>query len=374
MRHQVERCRPPLLDALLALGFLVAAEVELAHHQGLEGPRWVGSAAVAVLMSSLAWRTSLPLVVAAISVLSITVLALPGDLQTLNLPMVALFVPPYSVARNEPRRRAGLGLVICLGVPLAAALPTPAAGGLAFSVGMVVASWTAGRATRSNSLRAQALRRQTARTVAAREEVQRLVLVAERSRIARELQGVVVASVSEMVLGAETARRLLTKAPEEADQVMASVDVTARQVLSDVRRVLGILRAEGQPVDLCPLPGIAHLDALRGSDGRRARLQVEGAVRPVSASVDLGVFRIAESAMECICGHPLTAPLDVGLRYTPASVDIELSVGGRRCVGWPTPFMQEWADLCEARVSEDTRDSRDHLVVSIPDSSSEAIS
>lgn len=373
MRYQVERDRPPLFDALLALGFLLAGELELARHRGLDNPRWADTVAVAIVMSSLAWRRRLPLVVAAVSTLSITALALPGDLQTLNLPMVALFVPPYTVARYEPRRRAMIGLAICLGAPVAAALPAPAAGGLAFTVGMVVASWTAGRATRSNSLRAQALRRQTARAVAAREEVQRLVLDAERSRIARELQGVVVASVSEMVLAAETARRLLAQAPEEADRMMASVDVTARQVLSDVRRVLGILRDEGHPVDLYPLPGIAHLDALRGIDGRRARLQIEGSPRPVPASVDLGVFRIAESALDCVCGHPPTAPLDVSLRYTPASVDIGLSVGGRRCVGWPTPFMQEWADLCEARVAEDTRGSTDRLIVSIPDASSGAI-
>jgi signal transduction histidine kinase len=234
---------------------------------------------------------------------------------------------------------------------------------------MVAASWTAGRATRANGLRAQALRRQAARAVAAREEVQRLALVAERSRIARELQAVLVASISEMVLAAETAGRLLARAPEEADRMMASVDVTARQVLADVRRVLGILRDVDDPVGLGPLPGIEHLGGLRGIDGRRARLLVEGSPRTVPASVDLGVYRIAESALESVLGHQSIAPLDVNLRYAPASVEVGLSVGGRVGITWPTPTMREWANLCEARVTADRYGSEERLIVSIPDSS-----
>ncbi len=373
MSLHVARRRPPLLDAILALGFLLAGELELAGHRGLGAPRWVDTVAVAALMVSLAWRRRLPLAAAAVGTLSITAMALPGDVQALNVPMVVLFVPPYSVARHEPRGRAWFGIVICLGAPLAAALPGPTAAGLTFTVGMVVASWTAGRAIRAMSLRTQTLRRQAARTFAAHEEVQRLALADERARIARELQGVVVASVSEMVMAAETARRLLTQDPGEADRMMASVDVTAQQVLADVRRVLGILRDEDDPVDLYPLPGIAQLDSLRGIDGRRARVQVTGSPRPVPASVDLGVFRIAESALESASGHPDPSPLDVSLQYTPSSVDLGLSVGGRRCLGWPTPSMREWADLCEARLAAEAHGASDRLIVSIPDVSSVAI-
>jgi signal transduction histidine kinase len=293
---------------------------------------------------------------------------------TLNLPMVVLFVTPYSVARYEPRRRAWAGLVLCLGAPLAAALPAPAAGGLVFSLGMVGASWTAGRAIRANSRHAQALRRQAARDDAAREEVQRLALAAERSRIARELQAVVVASVSEMVLAAETACRLVEESPEDADLMMDSVDVAARQVLADVRRVLGILRDPDEPVGLAPLPGIGHLDELRAVDGRGARLLVVGSARPVPASVDLGVFRIAESALASVREHPSDEPLEVGLRYAPGSVEIELSVGGQPCAAWPTPTMREWADVCGARLGSEPHGSEAHgsmerFVVSIPDSS-----
>jgi signal transduction histidine kinase len=234
--------RPPLLDILTAGGFLVAGELELFRHATLENPRWVDVVAMGVLMMSLAWRRRLPILVAVVGCASIAVLASGGDVQTLNFPMVVLFVPPYSVGKYEPRERAWLGLIVCLGAPLAVALFTPQPDGVAFTVGMVAASWAAGRATRANGLRAQALRREAARVVAANDEVQRLALAEERSRIARELQAVVTASVSEMVLTAETAARLLTTEPVEADRMMASVEVTAQQVLADVRRVLDILR------------------------------------------------------------------------------------------------------------------------------------
>jgi signal transduction histidine kinase len=356
----------PVVDVLLALGFLVAGELEVARVSGLENPVWADGIAVAVLMTSLAWRRRFPLVVCVVAGLSITVLAVHGDVRSLNVPMVALVVPPYSAGRHEPRGRALAGFGICLWAPLVAALPQLAVGDLGFSVGMVAASWTTGRAIRANNLRAHALRRRAARAVAARDDMQRLVLVAERSRIARELQAVVVSSVSEMVLAAETAGRLLDTVPEESYRMMASVEVTAQQVLADVRRLLGMLRDGDDAVGLAPLPGIGHLEGLRGAHERPVRLTVEGIPRAMPPSVDLGVYRIAESAFESALADPSSEPLDVRLSYAPGRVRVGLSVGGRVCSAWPTASMREWADLCEAQLTAEEEGPDERLTLSIP--------
>jgi hypothetical protein len=362
-----DRTRPPAFDGLLAAGFLVAGEIELLGLAVHGNPVWVDALAVGLLMTALAWRRVFPLPVAVLTALGIAVLAVHGDVQALNVPMVVLFVPPYTVARHLPQRQSLTGLLFCLVPPLLAALPTPQVGGLAFSLGMVGASWTIGRVVRVNGVRQLALRRRTTRAVAARDVVERLALADERSRIALELQDVVWARVGEMVTAADVASGLVVRSPSEVDTLMASVEVTAQQVLADVRRVLGVLRDDDESAALAPLPGIGQLSGLHGVDGRQLRLVVEGEPRLVTASVDLGVYRIVESAFADATGHPASEPLVVTLGYTRASLDVGLAIGGTVCAGWPTVSMREWAALCEAELDVDEREPGRQLFVSIPD-------
>ncbi|MFZ2016508.1 MAG: histidine kinase dimerization/phosphoacceptor domain-containing protein [Nocardioides sp.] len=358
--------RSHTFDVTLALAFLLAGELEVALNTQHGSPVWVDAAAVAVLMGSLAWRRRRPLAVCLVTTGSVAVLALHGDVLALNMPMVVLFVPPYSVARYEPRTRATAGLLVTLMAPLVASLPDPSHGLLGFSLGMPVASWAVGRVTRANRRKAQALHRRAIRAAAEREELQRLTVTDERARIAHELQAVVVASVSEMVVWAEAAQRMLESDPSAADVCMCSIDVTAAQVLTDMRRVLGVLREEHPSATTAPLPGIDQLPALSLTSGRGVHLVVKGTVRSVPASIDLGVYRIAEAALEEADDRPPSQPLELTLSYFPDSVDLTLSIDGGVCVGWPSAPMREWAALCEAEVRPLSTSGIEHLAITIP--------
>ena len=366
MTDLVSGRRSQLFDVAVALVFLLAGEVEVALTTQRGSPVWVDGAAVAVLMASLAWRRRTPLAVCVVTTGSVAVLALHGDVLALNMPMVVLFVPPYSVARYEPRTRAAAGLLVTLTAPLIASLPDPSQDALGFSLGMPVASWAVGRVIRANRRKAQALHRRAIRAAGEREGLQRLTLTDERARIAHELQAVVVASVSEMVVWAEAAQRMLESDPSAADACMGSIDVTAAQVLADMRRVLGILREEQPSATIAPLPGIHQLPALSLMSRREVLLIVEGTGRSVPASIDLGVYRIAEAALEEADDRPSSQPLELTLRYSPDSVDLMLSIDGGVCVGWPNAPMREWAALCEAEVRTFSASGIEHLAITIP--------
>ena len=357
----------PRLDLVLAGSFLVVGEIELLLDSSRSNPAWVDVLAMAGLMTSLAWRRRAPLAAACAAAAFATCLSVNSDITSLNAPMVVLFVPPYSVARHEPLRRALFGLTVCLVVPMALFVSHGLNGNPGFNVGMVAASWAVGRVIRSEELKATLLRRHTVRAMADWAERERLVVADERARIAVELQTVVVDSVSNMVVEAETAARLLESAPEPADACMSSVEETARQVLYDMRRVLGILRSADTGSRLSPLPGIAEVGSLRGRDGRRVVLRVEGTTSVVPAVVELVVHRVVEAALDGAGDHARDVPLMATVMFTEASIELQLDIAGQSSAAWPTPSMLEWVTLCHGEVVAGAPDKGGNpLTMSIP--------
>jgi signal transduction histidine kinase len=92
------------------------------------------------------------------------------------------------------------------------------------------------------------LEERAARLEREREDRARAAVVAERARIARDLHDVIAHSVSVMTVQAGAARLLLGDDPQRAREPLLSVEETGRQALAEMRRLLGLLRAdEGQP-------------------------------------------------------------------------------------------------------------------------------
>lgn len=360
----------PRLDMVIAGGFLVVGEIELLFDTSRSNPAWVDVLAMAGLMTSLAWRRRAPLEAAGAAALFATCLSVNSDISSLSAPMVVLFVPPYSVACHQPLRRALFGLTVCLVVPMVLFVSHRGNDNVGFNAGMVAASWALGRMIRSEELKATLLRRRTVLAMSDRAERERLVIADERARIAVELQTVVVDSVSNMVVEAETAARLVETAPGPADACMSRVEETARQVLYDMRRVLGILRRADTGPGLSPLPGIVEVGSLRGRDGRSVVLRVEGTPSVVPAVVELVVHRVVEVALDDVGDHSPAVPLMARVRFTEDSIELQLDVAGHSCAAWPTPFMLEWVALCRGEVGTAAPDKRGSpLTVSIPKTS-----
>ena len=145
----------------------------------------------------------------------------------------------------------------------------------------------------------------------------------ERTRIAREMHDVVAHSLSVMVVQAEAAEAMLDSDPERARRPLAAVQQTGRGALTELRRMLGVLRemADEGP-DLAPQPGLSGLDELAqpGARGRAAGdasgwRASRGRCRPASTSRPTGSCRRASPTRSSTPG-PRRA--EVVVRYEPA--------------------------------------------------------
>jgi signal transduction histidine kinase len=157
-------------------------------------------------------------------------------------------------------------------------------------------------------------------------------VVAERSRIARELHDVIAHSVSVMVIQAGAAEQLLEETPERARGPLEAVQDTGRQTIVELRRLLGILREDGQELSLAPQPGLAGLGSLAEEmrqAGLPVQLQVEGQPWPLPPGVDLAAYRIVQEALTNALRHAGPAHAEVVVRYHKHAVELEIVDDGR---------------------------------------------
>ncbi|MEE4544905.1 histidine kinase [Streptomyces sp. V4-01] len=156
----------------------------------------------------------------------------------------------------------------------------------------------------------------------------------ERARIARELHDIVAHHISSLSVQAETARLTTPGLPPEGADRLLAIGATARQALTEMRRLLGVLREDAAPAaapgpaaagtappaaDRSPQPGLDQLLALvdqaREASGAVVRLTVSGRVRPLGPGVELAAYRIVQEALTNARRHAPGAPVDVELGY-----------------------------------------------------------
>jgi signal transduction histidine kinase len=97
---------------------------------------------------------------------------------------------------------------------------------------------------------------------AARVEEAGAAVADERARIARELHDAVAHSIGVVVLQARGARKALRSDPDAALEALDAIEATGTQALTEMRRLVGVLRQADDGVDLSPPPSLRHLDAL----------------------------------------------------------------------------------------------------------------
>jgi signal transduction histidine kinase len=170
-----------------------------------------------------------------------------------------------------------------------------------------------------------------------RQEQARRALLEERSRIARELHDVVAHHMSMIAVQAETAPYRIGGLPEEGVRDFAAISTTAREALTEMRRLLGVLRSENSQVELQPQPGLAHLaemvDSAR-SAGLPVRLRVHGTPRALPTGIDLSAYRIVQEALTNAGRHARGANVDVEVRYEADRLEVIVTDDGR---GGPAP-------------------------------------
>src|SRR5580658_8287147 len=144
------------------------------------------------------------------------------------------------------------------------------------------------------------VRRQRAVDLASRrEEEARRRASDERVAIARDLHDVLAHNISVINVQANTALHLMDRQPERAREALAAIHDVSKQALSELRSVLGVLRAPGgEGAPLGPSPGLDRLGELaEGTAGIDVQVITDGAPRPVPAGVDVAAYRIVQEAL-----------------------------------------------------------------------------
>ena len=280
----------------------------------------------------LAVRRVFPLVVLATTVVSGLAFAILG-LPPVFLG-VAILVAVYSVAAYGDHWASLVGLAAAAVGSAALQLtpsrfqwPTPVTNTL-----VIGAAWLLGHFAHNYRAYAARLEERTAELEQAREELARRAVTEERLRLARELHDVVAHAMSVIAVQSGVGAHVANSQPREAAKALAAIEATSRAALTELRRLLGVLREDSQPQgDLTPVPGLGDLDGLLAEvakAGLAVRLRVEGTPSPLPAGVDLSAYRIVQEALTNVVKHAGPARAQVVVGYHDHDVTLEVTDNG----------------------------------------------
>jgi signal transduction histidine kinase len=154
-------------------------------------------------------------------------------------------------------------------------------------------------------------------------------LLQERQRIARELHDVVAHHMSVIAIQAEAAPYKTASPPPELVESFAEIRASALSGLSELRRVLGVLRSDGP--DTAPQPGLAELDGLLDSargGGVTVASRITGTPRELPEGIDLSAYRIVQEALSNAMRHAPGSSVQVQLYYGEGALVIEVRNDG----------------------------------------------
>ncbi|MDX6744289.1 sensor histidine kinase [Actinocorallia sp. A-T 12471] len=331
---------PEALDALVAL---VLAALTLADVSGGGGSSYAapGPLAYAVLVAvtgAVALRQRFPVGVLAVVLAGEVYLGAAGQKPSGDI--VALLIAVYTVAAHRPLARSVLAGTLAFAVSaalLATATPGVHAVSLTLYLALLATVWWVGRSTRLRRSYLAELEDRAARLEKARFADARAARVEERSRIARELHDVVAHHVSVMTVQAGAARRIIDRDPDLARESIATIEQVGRTALSEMRRIVGVLRTDRDAVapgsELSPQPGVEDLSGLIEQvreTGLAVELDVAGRERRLSTGVDLAAYRLIQEALTNSLKHAGPhARAWVRLDYGDRSLVVEICDDGR---------------------------------------------
>lgn len=191
--------------------------------------------------------------------------------------------------------------------------------------------WLGASIVQARAARADAAEERAAIAERERESAARLAVAEERARIARELHDVVAHSVSVMVLQVGAVRTGLPASLDKDAEVLRGVEETGRTALTEMRRLLGAMRHEGDDAELAPQPGLDDLGALIedfARSGLPVDLKIEGVRRPLPRAIDLSAYRIVQEGLTNSLRHANASRANVTILYGEDDVRIEVRDDG----------------------------------------------
>jgi signal transduction histidine kinase len=339
--------RPPLAERLtpaqwLALDVAAAVivalwvvfDLRLRHGFRFELPQaWFGALGAAVTLP-VAVRRVWPIPVLAVVTTAVATLTALGHAELDMDIMLGMAIYTVAVTSRRPVAVAALvgteTVLICGLIAASASAHGPA--DTAHSLLTAGALWFVGDSVRERRRYLAACREQEAQRQA---EHGRLAVREERVRIARELHDVVAHTLSVVTFQAGVGRKLAATRPAEALPALRAVEVSGRSALEELRRILGLLRDDGEAPSLVPAPGVGDLEELAGTvqaAGIPVALAVTGDVAALPPAASLTVFRIVQEALTNVVKHApgarATVRVQAGRDGVLITVDNDHGTGG----------------------------------------------
>lgn len=369
-------------DAGLAAVLLILAVYEYAYpgddgHQA--GPLWLNAPLSVLLILPLAVRRRAPMptflvghavVIVPSLVVDHTLFAFSGSF--------VLGVYLYTVARHcelDVARWAPLVTLATLLIFSIRAPDTLEAGNIIFGIIVYGICWITGRVLRQYALTHAALVAALDQLGREQEQRQRLAVLDERARLARDLHDIVAHAVSLMIVQAGAARLAVDDDAAAARTGLLAVEHIGRQATADLRRLLGLLRTEEMPDSLAPATGLDGLDILidqMRQAGLDVQLEVTGERPELSPSLSVSAFRIVQEALTNVLKHAGATRVLVRLDYSN-SLRIDVVDDGPSADRDPPPSsghgllgMQERVSIFGGQLRADRHDNGFAVRVELP--------
>jgi signal transduction histidine kinase len=326
------------LDVLIAIAAVESAFEVALRHDPLREPRttlWLAAPAIALVVLALLGRRRFPFAApTSVWLLAAALSLVDGRLVPFSATAVVAGIAAAFLLgnlRDAVRARLGLALVLAGAAIVVYNDPNPAAGELIFTPLLFAIGWLAGFAMRERAEQAEAAEVRAAQAEREHEAAARIAVAEERARIARELHDIVAHAVSVMVLQVGAVRHKLADTHPEDGEALKGVEQTGRTALTEMRRLLGAMRREGDDLALAPQPGLGNLGVLLEQVGRAGlpvRLHVDGEPYPLPHALDLSAYRIVQEGLTNALKHARASQADVTIRYGSDELDIEVRDDG----------------------------------------------
>ncbi len=281
----------------------------------------LGTAVIGSL--ALWWRRSHPTaVVAIVTAVSVVALAVAPNRDPSN---PALVFAVYAVSAYATRRSrlvvGGAAIVLVLAGVVLLLINDFDASRRFLPAGVTsLVAWVIGDYIRSG-------RNFIADLVARNRQERELAAEQERLRIARELHDVVAHNVSVIAIQAGAAR----VSGDPSREALQTIETTARDTLSELNRLVGVLRHGSDRPELAPQPGLAQLEALVKpvrDAGVDVSLKITGERRELPAALDLSAYRIVQEALTNVLKHARASRAEVAIDYAADAVTISVVDNG----------------------------------------------
>jgi signal transduction histidine kinase len=335
MRHIRELWRTDrgrLVHYLVAVDLAIYLVVETAMNDAATGTQL---AFAVVAAGALLFTRDLPFVAPLVvgAALGGFVAIDPDAVYDMDAPFLIVLFMPWTLGSYNTRTKAIVGLVWYQLIALWVSIEFRSLGTDYFWIGVFISvAWASGFILnrRSEHLRrlAEHARQSELDHLAAKERA----VVEERHRIARELHDVIAHSVSVMTVQAGAVRRLLRDDQQKERQALETVEATGREALTEMRRLVGLLREKGAMPEFSPQPGMRTIDTL--VDGVRAaglpvELEIEGAPQALPPGVDLAAYRVVQEALTNALKYAGPAHAWVSVSWGDRDLELTIANDGR---------------------------------------------